>query len=84
MKKTDIQIKVFRIVSKCLKVPKNKIKLSSKWEDIGADSIDFVEIIIEVEKAFKIVIPDDRALSFNTVKSMINFVDNELKPKKRK
>ena len=43
--------------------------------DLGADSLDTVELIMEFEKEFDIQIPDDKAESIATVKDAISFIE---------
>ena len=47
--------------------------------DLGADSLDTVELIMEFEKEFDIQIPDDKAESIATVKDAISFVEEATK-----
>ena len=47
--------------------------------DLGADSLDTVELIMEFEKEFDIQIPDDKAESILTVKDAIEFVEESIK-----
>lgn len=48
-------------------------------EDLGADSLDTVELIMELEKEFGITISDDQATSLKTVKNVIDFIDSQKK-----
>ena len=47
--------------------------------DLGADSLDTVELIMEFEKEFDIQIPDDKAESIITVKDAISFIEEVVK-----
>ena len=48
--------------------------------DLGADSLDTVELIMEFEKAFNITIPDEAASEkISTVGDAISYIENELK-----
>lgn len=47
--------------------------------DLGADSLDTVELIMEFEKEFDIQIPDDKAESIATVKDAISFIEGVIK-----
>lgn len=44
-------------------------------DDLGADSLDTVELIMEFEKEFNIAIPDDQAENIVTVSDAINYID---------
>ena len=65
------------------------VLMTDKWnirrentlvDDLGADSIDFVEIVLELEKAFGITIKDDEAEQLNewTVGNLYDFVKDKL------
>jgi acyl carrier protein len=47
-------------------------------EDLGADSLDRVELVMSLEEAFGIEIPDDVALKLLTVSDVINFIELKL------
>ena len=47
--------------------------------DLGADSLDTVELIMEFEKEFDIQIPDDKAESIITVRDAISFIEEVVK-----
>lgn len=56
--KTEIIKQVKSIISQALKVDENKVELSSSLiQDLGAESIDFLDIVFRLEKTFKIKIP---------------------------
>jgi acyl carrier protein len=68
MTPTDIEAKVREITAQILKRSPDDVKLESRYrEDLGADSLALVELIYEVEQAFDLVIPDDRATTIRTV-----------------
>ena len=46
--------------------------------DLGADSLDTVELIMEFEKVFDITIPEDQSESISTVGDAINFIESKL------
>jgi acyl carrier protein len=69
--------KVKEIVSKELKVDINKVGLDTHFlNDLGADSLDAVELMMAVEDAFDVVIPDEDAQNFNTVRDVVAFLEN--------
>ena len=62
------------IVSK-LGVDESEVKPEASFtNDLGADSLDTVELIMEFEKAFGISIPDDKAEKIATVGDAINYI----------
>lgn len=47
-------------------------------EDLGADSLDFVETVMEIEKGFEITIPDEEGEKLKTVKDLVTIIQNKL------
>ena len=69
--------KVKKIVMDHLGIEENKISLSSKFiDDLGADSLDTVELVMAFEEQFGIEIPDDAAETILTVQNAVDFIDN--------
>ena len=52
---------------------------ASFTNDLGADSLDTVELIMEFEKEFNIAIPDDQAENIGTVGDAITYIENNTK-----
>ena len=76
----DIVTRVKRIVVKNLSVDESKIVSHAKFvEDLGADSLDTVELVMAFEEEFAIEIPDDKAEEIQTVKDAIDFIEQELR-----
>ena len=73
---SDVLNKVVDIVCEQLGADKGDVKSDSSFvEDLGADSLDTVELIMEFEKEFDIQIPDDQAENIATVGQAIQFID---------
>ena len=71
--------KVKEIIIDKLGVEEGSIKNESRFiEDLNADSLDTVELIMEFEEEFNIEIPDDDAESLKTVGEAINYIDKAL------
>lgn len=69
--------KVVEIVAKELNVDKKEIRLGTNIQsDLGADSLDAVELMMALEEEFGIQIPDDKAQSFKTVEDIVRFLEN--------
>jgi acyl carrier protein len=51
------------------------VGLSSSFEDVGADSLDIVELVMELEEEFHITIPDEAAERIKTVGDAIRFIE---------
>ncbi|HAY78190.1 MAG TPA: acyl carrier protein [Planctomycetaceae bacterium] len=69
--------RVVDIVADQLGVDKEKIKPETSFvNDLGADSLDTVELVMELEEEFDINIPDDAAEKIQTVGQAIEFIDS--------
>ena len=70
--------KVKKIVMDHLGIEESKISLDSKFiDDLGADSLDTVELVMAFEEQFDIEIPDDAAETILTVQNAVDFIDNK-------
>jgi acyl carrier protein len=79
----EIESKVIEIVSKQLSVAKDKITRNSSFvNDLGADSLDQVELVMEIEDAFDLSIPDDAAEKIQTVGDAIKYIEDNVRDKK--
>ena len=71
----EIQSKVIDIIVDKLGVDTSEVTLESNFtNDLGADSLDTVELIMEFEKEFNIAIPDDQAEKIATVGDAVTFI----------
>jgi acyl carrier protein len=72
---TDLSFKVKRIIAHLIAMDEDQITDSASFEDdLGVDSLDVLEIRMEVEKKFEINIPDEDAEKLTTVGSLIRYV----------
>ena len=72
--------KVKKIVAEKLGVPEEKVTESAAFvNDLGADSLDVVEFVMEVEKEFDITIPDDAAAKLEKVGDAVKYIDEHKK-----
>ena len=70
-----IEEKVKSIIVSQLGVEETAVTANAKFiEDLGADSLDIVELVMAIEEGFGVDIPDDEAESIRTVDDAINFV----------
>lgn len=75
---SEIQSKVFAIVADKLGVEEENITVDSSFiNDLGADSLDTVELIMEFEKEFDVTIPDEDAEKISTVGSAIEYLKSK-------
>ncbi len=79
-KMSEISTKVKAIIIDKLGVDENEVTPEASFtNDLGADSLDTVELIMELEKEFNIAIPDDQAEKINTVGDAIAYIENNTK-----
>jgi len=76
---SDVATKVKAIIIDKLGVDEGEVTDNASFtNDLGADSLDTVELIMEFEKEFDIQIPDDKAENIGTVKDAISFIEETL------
>ena len=72
---STIEERVKKIVAEQLGVKEEEVKLSSSFvEDLGADSLDTVELVMALEEEFETEIPDEEAEKITTVQAAIDYV----------
>jgi len=76
----DIAAEVRAIIQDQLDVDPNDIHLESTFiEDLGADSLGLVELVLAFEEAFEIDIPDEDTEKIRTVKDAIDYIEKHAK-----
>ena len=74
---SNIEDRVKKIVAEQLGVKEDEVNNASSFvDDLGADSLDTVELIMEFEKEFNIAIPDDQAENIQTVGDAIKYIED--------
>ena len=77
---SEIESKVKSIIVDKLGVDEAEVKNEARFaNDLGADSLDTVELIMEFEKEFQIQIPDDQAEKISTVGDAIAYIEANVK-----
>ncbi len=72
--------KVKQIIAKQLSIDESKLTDNVNIaEDLGADSLDLVEIIMSLEDEFAISIPDEAIPTIKTITDIVNFIDKNKK-----
>ena len=72
----SVQERVISIVAEQLGVDKEKVTPETSFvNDLGADSLDTVELVMELEEEFEIDIPDDAAEKIQTVGQAVEFIE---------
>ena len=78
--KADIEAKVSEIIVEKLGVDEGEVTPEASFtNDLGADSLDTVELIMEFEKEFNISIPDEQAEGITTVGEAVSYIEENVK-----
>ncbi len=73
---TVVTDQVIGIVSEKLGVDKEKVKIEASFQgDLGADSLDMVELLMNLEDSFKLSIPDEDAENIKTVGDAVKYIE---------
>ena len=76
MSNTEEEVK--KIIVDHLGIEESKVKTDSKFiDDLGADSLDTVELVMAFEEKFNIEIPDDAAETILTVQNAIDYINSK-------
>ena len=79
MKQEEIFNKVKDLVKKQLAIDEKEITADASFiEDLGADSLDTVELIMALEEEFDIEIPDEEAEKIKTVQNVVDYIQSHL------
>jgi len=82
MASPELQGKVIDIVCEQLGVEKEKVNIETSFiNDLGADSLDTVELVMEFEDNFGVNIPDEDAEKIQTVGQAIAYLDEKMEKK---
>ncbi len=74
LRTADITARVRKITAAQLKLPVKRVQPASTWKQLGADSLDTVELVMAFEEEFHVEIPDAQAESMMTVGAAIAFL----------
>ncbi len=70
---------LINIIAESMGIDRMDIQMESSFiNDLGADSLDTVELVLELEDAFGIEIPDEDAEGMHTVADVYNYLDNNV------
>jgi acyl carrier protein len=77
---SEIAAKVKSIIVDKLGVEESEVTIEASFtQDLGADSLDTVELIMEFEKEFNISIPDEQAEKIQTVGEAVSYIESNVK-----
>jgi acyl carrier protein len=75
----SIESKVIQIIAEQLSLREDEIKAESRFvDDLGADSLDIVELIMEMEEEFDIEIPDEEVEKMITVQDVVSYISQHV------
>jgi acyl carrier protein len=76
----ELLVKVKQIISEQLGVDEDEVTTTASFvDDLGADSLDQVELVMALEEKFEIEIPDDAAEKMRTVQDAIDYIEKHAK-----
>lgn len=71
----DTAQRVISVIAKFKKIPEEQVSLDTSLKDLELDSLDGLNMVFELEEEFNIFIPDDKALTLQTVGEMVEGID---------
>jgi acyl carrier protein len=75
MDREEVVRRMNTVIAESLGVSSSEVKLESSFiDDLGADSLDIVELVMQIEKEFGIDIPDEDAEKISTVQDAIDYI----------
>lgn len=80
MKDNDMFDEVQKILAKQLRIGASEIKPESRIkDDLGADSLNILQLLMKIEDDYGIVIPDEKLATFDTVQDVVDYLDAQRK-----
>ncbi|HWR14381.1 MAG TPA: acyl carrier protein [Terriglobales bacterium] len=70
----DVESKVCEIIAQQKRIAAERVTIDSTFDELGLDSLDAVNILFELEGAFDISIPDEKARQIKTIRQMVDGV----------
>jgi acyl carrier protein len=75
----DLEATVVEIITDQLKLDRDQVGLNSSFrEDLRADSLAIVELVLALEEAFDIVVPDDEIERLDTVQAVVRLIEKSI------
>jgi len=76
----DIQNKITQILVDKLGIAETEVTADANFvKDLGIDSLDYAELVMEFEQTFDIRIPDEDAEQLQTINQAVNYIDKKMK-----
>ncbi len=80
----NVSAEVARILIEKLGIAESEINPDTNFvKDLGIDSLDYAEIVMDFEQTFDIRIPDEDAEKLSTIGAAVNYIENKLKEKQK-
>lgn len=77
-KDRDMFEEVQKILAKQLRIDASAVQPSSRIkEDLGADSLNILQLLMKIEDDYGIVIPDEKLANFETVQDVVDYLDSQ-------
>lgn len=71
---------VQKILAKQLRIDPSRVQIDSRIQaDLGADSLNILQLLMKIEDDYGIVIPDEELADFETVRDVVNYLDSQKK-----
>ena len=77
--KVDVANTVGRLVAAQLRLSPDAVKSKSTVAELGGDSLDEVELVIQLEHEFHVDIPDEDALELRTLEQLTAYIDEQIR-----
>jgi acyl carrier protein len=74
----EVEQQVIAAIARAKRLSIDEITLESTFEELGVDSLDAIELLFELEETYEIAIPDDEAKSFETVREVVESLNEAL------
>ncbi|HNP08600.1 MAG TPA: acyl carrier protein [Cyclobacteriaceae bacterium] len=76
---SDIQKKVTNILIEKLGIPESELTPDANFvKDLGIDSLDYAELVMDFEQTFDIKIPDDDAEKMQTISQAVKYIESKI------
>ncbi|MBS1486401.1 MAG: acyl carrier protein [Bacteroidetes bacterium] len=76
----DVQAKINAILVEKLGIPESQITSDASFvKDLGIDSLDYAELVMEFEQTFDVKIPDDDAERMQTIGQAVSYIQSKVK-----
>lgn len=68
--------KLAKIISEQFEISPEEITMDTTVDDLGADSLDLIDLVMSIEDEFTVEVPDTAMEELNSVGDMVEFIDN--------